>query len=601
LENDLRMAISKTAKTLLILGSIFAALILVAVIGIVLILNFSGKASVANNSVLVLKITGDLPDYSAEDPTAQLFGMGQPQSFATLLSQIRKAKADSRLGAVLLDVQFPGIGWGKAEELRAAILDLKASGKPVFAYMEMGSNKEYYIASAAEKIFLPPSGDLNINGFAANAMFYRGSLDKLGVEPEFIQIGKYKNAPDQYMRKDMAEGQREVLNSILDDLMNRYTVAISDARKKTPEDVKAIIDNAPYNAPKAKALGLIDDALYRDQVYDELKSKLGYKADDKLRIVTSADYRDVTSESLGLNKGEEIAVIYASGGIVSGRSSSGGFGGGEVSGSDTVAKAVNDAAADTAIKAIVLRVDSPGGSALASDIMWHAIENAKAKKPIVVSMSDYAASGGYYIACNANKIVAQESTLTGSIGVFMGKMSTKGLYEWTGVSNEYVLRGKNAGIFRESEKWTPEERAKMEEQTKSIYYDNFVPKVAKGRGKTVEEVDSIAQGHVWTGLQGKKNGLVDEIGGMEKAIEIAKQLANLPAEKEVRRVVFPEPKPFLETFFESTSASVKAEQQKAMVEALPKDAQRALRYAWTLEQMSQGNAMLMLPFELEIK
>ncbi len=596
------MAISKTAKTFLILGGIIFALVLVGIIGIALIVEFSGKPSVANNSVLVLKITGDLPDYSAEDPTAKLFGLGQPQSFTSLLTQIRKAKADARLGAVLLDVQFPSIGWGKAEELRNAIVDLKTSGKPVYAFMEVGSNKEYYIATACDKIFLPPSGDIYVNGFAANVMFYRGALDKVGVEPEFIQIGKYKNAPDQYLRKDMSESHREVLNSILDDLSGRYTNAIAESRKKTPEDVKTLIDNAPFNATKAKEVGLIDDALYRDQVYEELKTKLGYKTEDKLRIVNGSDYREVTSESLGLNKGEEIAIIYASGGIVSGKSNSGGFGGGEVAGSETVSRAIDDAVADDAIKAIILRVDSPGGSALASDIMWHSIEKAKAKKkPVVVSMSDYAASGGYYISCNADKIVAQESTLTGSIGVFMGKMSTKGLYEWTGISNEYILRGKNAGIFRESEKWTPEERAKMEEQTKAIYYDSFVPKVAKGRNKSVEEIDSIAQGHVWTGLQGKKNGLVDEIGGMEKAIEIAKQLAGLPAEKEVKRVIFPEAKPFLETFLESASASVKSEQQKTLVEALPKDVQKTLRYAWTFEQMSQGNVMLMLPYELEIK
>ena len=172
-------------------------------------------------------------------------------------------------------------------------------------------------------------------------------------------------------------------------------------------------------------------------------------------------------------------------------------------GSDTIVEAINDAADDKSIKAIVLRVDSPGGSALASDLMWHAIENAKAKKPVVVSMSDVAASGGYYIACNANKIVAEPSTITGSIGVFMGKPVVKGLYDWLGVTNEYVMRGKNAGIFRETEKWTPEERAKMEEQTNTIYFDNFVPKVAKGRSKTDEEVNTLGQGRVWTGTQAK--------------------------------------------------------------------------------------------------
>ena len=275
-------------------------------------------------------------------------------------------------------------------------------------------------------------------------------------------------------------------------------------------------------------------------------------------------------------------------------------------GSDTVVDAVNDAANDSTIKAIVLRVDSPGGSALASDLIWYAIEQAKAKnKPVVVSMSDVAASGGYYIACNANKIVAEPTTLTGSIGVFMGKPVVKGLYDWLGITNQYVMRGKNAGIFRETEKWTPEERAKMEQQTQNIYYVNFVPKVANGRNKTNEEVDTLGQGRVWTGTQAKENGLIDEFGGLEKAIEIAKQLANLPADKDVRRVVFPAPRPFFQTMFGNNeeSARMTSEQkaQQALAESLPEDARRALRYAELFDRMKRGEAMLMLPFELNIK
>lgn len=595
------MAMSKTAKTLLIIGGIFLAIILVSVIGIALMLEFAGKPSIAKNSVLVLKVSGDLPDYTPEDPLAKAFGMGGGQSFSSLLTQLRKAKVDDRLGAVLLDIQFPQIGMGKADELRDAIKDVRSSGKPVYAFMEMGSNKDYYIATACDKVFLPPAGDLAINGLAANVMFYRGTLDKLGVEPEFIQIGKYKNAPDQYLRKDMAEGHREVMNAILDDYFSRMTNAIADSRKKSPEDVKAIIDNAPYNAIKAKELGLIDGAIYRDEVYNELKKTLGYEDKKELELVGGNEYKEIPSSSLGLNNGAEVAVIYASGGIVSGKSSNGGIGGGgQMSGSDTLVRAINDAAEDESIKAIVLRVDSPGGSALASDLMWHALENAKAKKPLVVSMSDYAASGGYYIACNANKIVAEPSTLTGSIGMFTGKMSLKGLYNWAGVSNEYLLRGKNAGLYRESEKWTPEEHAKMVESANTVYYDNFVPKVAKGRGKTAEEINAIGQGHVWTGFQAKDKGLIDEFGGLEKAIDIAKELANLPAEKDVKRVVFPSPQPFFETLFDSDNTSVKEETQKAMIESLPKELQRTLRFAKMFEQMN-GQNMMLLPFEMEIK
>ncbi len=594
---------SKTSKTLLIIGGVVIVCVMVGIIAIALFADSLGRPSVPENSVLVLNISGDLPDYVPEEPLAKAFGVPQTQSFTSLLTQIRKAKVDNRIGAVLLDINFPGIGWGKADELRDAITDLRTSGKPVYAYMELGMNREYYIASAAEKIFVPPSGSLYVNGFAAEAMFFKGSLDKLGVETDVIQIGpKYKNAPDQYTKTEMGEGQKEVVNALLDEYYGRFTSAISTSRGKAVEDVKAMVDSAPFTAVQAKSQGLIDDAIYREQVDAELKNRLGYKEDTKLRTISGGKYREIPSDSLGLNKGEKVAVIYASGAINSGRSSNGMING-QMVGSDTIVSAVNDAAADRSIKAIVLRVDSPGGSALASDLMWYALENAKAKKPVVVSMSDVAASGGYYIACNANKIVAEPSTVTGSIGMFMGKPVIKGLYTWLGITNQYTMRGKNAGIFRETEKWTPEEREKMVEQANAVYYDNFIPKVAKGRNKTTEEANTLGQGRVWTGTQAKANGLIDEFGGLEKAIDIAKQLAELPAEKDVRRVVFPEPRPFFESFFSGeTTADIKErEAQEAVISALPADIRKLFRYAALFDQMQNGQALAMLPFELEIK
>ena len=588
---------------MLILGGILIAFVLVSIIVLALFAENLSRPSVAQNSVLVLSISGELPDHSPEQPLARAFGVSQPQSFTSLLTQIRKAKVDKRVGAVLLDINFPGIGWGKADELRDAIADLRTSGKPVYAYMEIGSNMEYYIATSAEKIFLPPSGDIYINGLAAEAMFYKGSLDKLGVEVDAIQIGpKYKSAPDRYTKKEMGDGQKEVTNALLDEFFGRFTNAIAAARKKTPEDVKALIDNAPFNATQAKANGLIDDAFYREQVDAELKSRLGYSDTDKLRTISGSRYREIPSDSLGLNNGERVAVIYASGAITSG-SSGGGPLDGETVGSDTVVAAVNDAADDKSIKAIVLRVDSGGGSALASDLMWYALENAKAKKPVVVSMGDAAASGGYYIATNANKIVAEPSTITGSIGIFVFKPNIKGFYDWIGISNEYTMRGKNAGIFRATEKWNPDERAKMESQISSVYYDSFVPKVAKGRNKTVEEVNTLGQGRVWTGTQAKANGLIDEFGGLEKAIEIAKQLAELPADKDVRRDILPAPKPLFEELF-GTEAAVKTNEQRAqeaLLLSLPEDMRRTFRYMALFDEMNRGKAMMMMPFELRIK
>ncbi|MEZ5427677.1 MAG: signal peptide peptidase SppA [Pyrinomonadaceae bacterium] len=592
---------SKTAKVFLILGGICVVAVLVAVIGIALMAETLGRPNVPENSVLILNVSGELPDYSPDDPMARVFGINQPQSFTSLLTQLRKAKADKRIGAVLLDISFPQIAWGKADELREAIKDFRTSGKPIYSYMEIGMNKEYYIASATEKIYLAPGGDLYVNGFAANAMFYRGSLDKLGIEPDFIKIGKYKNAPDQYTRKEMSDEQREVINAILEEYYGRLVNGIAEARNKTPEDVKALIDNAPYHAKDAEAQGLVDGAIYRDQVYEELKKRLDYKAEDDLRIVSNSAYKEIPADSLGLNNGQRIAVIYASGAINIGSSQKSPFGG-ETVGSDTIVQAVNGAADDESIKAIVLRVDSPGGSALASDLMWHALEEAKKKKPVVVSMADVAASGGYYISCNASKIVAEPATITGSIGVFMGKPNVKGLYNWLGVSNEYILKGKNAGIFRETESWTEEERKKMEDQTNKIYYDDFVPKVAQGRNKSPEEVNNLGQGRVWTGTQAKENGLIDEFGGLEKAIAVAKELAQIPAENEVSRVALPKPPTLFETIFGGGYMQTKEEAaQEALVKTLPEDARRALRYAELLDQMKQGKAMLIMPYELEIK
>lgn len=597
------MATSRGTKIFLIIGGIIFALFIVAIIGLFLIADSFGRPGVPENSVLVLSVSGELPDYVPEDELAKALGVGQTQSFIGLLTQLRKAKIDKRIGAVLLDIDSPGIGWGKAEELRDAIKDFRASGKPLYSYMESGFNREYYIATAGDKIFLPPPGDLWINGFAAEATFYKGSLDKLGIEAEVIQIGpKYKNFPDQYTKKEMGEGQREVINAILDEYLGRFSTAIAETRKKSVEDVKGIIDNAPYNAGEAKQQGLIDDALYQEQVYEELRKTLGYKDGEKVRTIRGGQYREIPSDSVGLNNGERVAVIFASGAITGGRSNDGTFGG-QMVGSDTVVQAVNDAANDTSIKAIVLRVDSPGGSALASDLMWYALENAKAKKPVVVSMSDVAASGGYYIACNANKIIAEPTSITGSIGVFSGKPVIKGLYDWLGITNEYVLRGKNSGIFRESEKWTPDERAKMEEQANNIYFNNFIPKVAKGRNMSVEQANELGQGRVWTGTQAREKGLVDEFGGLEKAIDIAKQLANLPADKDVRRIVFPAPRPFIETIFGDPESTQTKEQiaQKAFADSLPPAARRGLRFAEIMNNMKRGEMMMLMPFELEIK
>ena len=594
---------SGTRKTVLIILGIFGALILAAIIGIAILWASlrRGEPSIRDNSVLTLRVAGPLPDYSPDDPFKKWFG-GPDQSLTGLIMSFKKAKVDKRIKAILLDVNLSGVGWGKAEEIRDAITDFRSSGKPVYAYVEFGLNKEYYIATACDKIIVPPPGELFINGLAADVMFFRGSLDKLGIYPDIFQIGKYKSVGDMFTQKQMTDAHREYINSMLDDLYNHYVNAIAQGRHKTPDEVRALIDNAPYGAAKAKEAGLVDETLYRDDVEKEFKKLLGYKDTDTFTPVRSADYRDVSPESLGLNKGEKIAVIYASGDIGSGSSENSPSGDQSI-GSDTVAKALNDAAADNTIKAVVLRVDSPGGSGLASDIIWHAVEATNQKKPVVVSMSDVAASGGYYISASASKIIAQPSTITGSIGVVAGKPVMRGFYDWLGISNEYVLRGKNAGMFRETEKFSDDERAKFEDWIKTTYYQDFVPKVAQGRHKDAQYVDSVGQGRVWTGAQAKDRGLVDDFGGLDKAIEVAKQLAKIPADKGVQRVILPYPTTFLQELLNggSENSNTQVEQQRAVFAALPEDARRALRYMQLMDRMKNGESMLLMPYDIRVK
>lgn len=599
------MAMSTTRKVVLAITGIVLGVVLIGfvVVAIFVAAIRGDQPSVRDNSVLALKVSGPLPDYVPDNPLNRLFAT-PPQSLSSLLTQFRKAKTDKRIKAIILDVDASETGWAKAEELRSAIEDFRTSGKPVYAYMEMGFNKDYYVATACDKIYMPPPGELFITGLAADVMFFRGSLDKLGIYPDVYQIGKYKNAGDTFTQKQMTKEHREVVNALLDDFYGRQTEAIARARGKSADDVRKLIDNAPYNSIQARDAGLIDGAMYRDELEKEVKKALGYGENDELRVVKASDYRKITQESLGLNKGEKIAIVYAAGDIMSGGSQFG-TGGQEVIGSESLVRILNEVRDDKSIKAVVLRIDSPGGEGLASDIIWRGIESLKAKKPVVVSMSDVAASGGYYIACNANKIVAQPSTITGSIGVVGGKPVIKGFYDWIGISNEYVLRGTNAGMFRESEKFSDSERAKFQEFLKSTY-DDFTSKVAKGRGKDQAYIDSIGQGRVWTGKQGKENGLVDEYGGLDKAIELAKQLANIPADKGVQRVIRPIPPTLFEQLFNDPGeadarATTETQQQAALLAAMPEDVRRTFRYVRMMDRMKAGQSAYLLPFSLRIR
>ena len=600
-----RMAgsIKRISKKILLALGVVNAVIFLLIVAIFWFVNYrTNNPYLSHNTVLVLRIDGPLPDYAYPDSLSGRFLGGPTQSLTGITEQLRKAKTDVRIGAVLLDIRSFEAGWGKADELRAAIDDFRSVQKPIYAYVESGSNKEYYVATACQRIYMPPVSDLNITGLDAHTMFYRGAMDKFGVFLDNYQIGKYKNAPEQYTRSSMSEGQREVTNSLLDDQFNRYVSAIAESRKKTDEAVRGLIDRAPFSATDAVKEGLVTAAAYRDEVDNILKKVLGYRDDQKLELISDADYRRVTPESLNLNQGPHIAVVYVSGAIGPGKSVEGSLFVDAAVGSDTIVTALKEARDNDEIKAIVLRIDSPGGTTTASDVIWGAIESAKKKKPVVVSMGDAAASGGYYIAAAANRIIAQPSTHTGSVGVYSSKPVVKGLYSMLGISSEHVSRGKNAALYRDNEAFTSNERKLFEGMLQDFYYQQFLPKVATGRNREVKYIDSIGQGRVWSGAQAKEIGLVDEFGGLDRAIEVAKELAKIPTYQEIERVILPKPRSFVQQFFnKGDKAEISAQQQQAVLSALPQDVQRTLKYASFFDRFKPGEMLAMTPFEIEIK
>lgn len=600
-----RMAgsVKRISKKILLALGVVNALIFLLIVGMVWFVNYrSRNPYVSHNTVLLVRLEGALPDYAYPDAFASRFLGGPTQSLTGIAEQLRKAKADKRIGAVLVDIRSFNAGWAKADELREAIYDFRQSNKPIYAYLEANSNKEYYIAAACQRIYIPPVRDLYINGLDAETMFLRGALDKFGVLIDNYQIGKYKNAPEQYTRRNMSDGQREVMNSLLDDQFNRYVSAIAKSRKLTDEAVRALIDRAPFGATEAVKEGLVSGTLYRQDVENLLKKTLGYRDDQKLELMSDSEYRRITPESLGLNEGEQVAVIYISGAIGPGRSADGAFFIDPVAGADTIVNAIKEARDNDAIKAIVLRIDSPGGTTTASDVIWGAIETAKQKKPVVVSMSDNAASGGYYIAANANRIIAHPSTQTGSIGVYSSKQVVKGLYEKLGITSEHISRGKQAAIFRDDEPFTAAERKLFEGRLNEFYYQEFLPRVAKGRNRDVEYIDSVGQGRVWSGAQAKEVGLVDEFGGLDRAVEVAKELASIPKDKEIRRVILPTPRSFVQQLLtKGDKAEISLQQREAILSAFPEDVRRTFKYALFFERLKSGEMLALTPYQLEIK
>jgi protease-4 len=527
----LRKASTVSARrgVLLVLGFILVAVSL-SIAGMWLTASMGGRrVSVPSSTALVLRLDGDLDEVEGAG-LFDRFAEG-PATVRGLVSALARAKADSRVKGLVIEPAGAGPFWAKSQEIRDAILDFRKSGKKTVAFLEYGGEQEYFLATACEKIVLLPTSVLDVKGMATYEVFLRGAFDKMGVTPDFVQIGDYKTAVNTFTQRTFTPAHREMTTSLNHDAFDQLIQTIATARKKSPETVRALIDEGPFLAEDALAAGLVDQLLYRDEV--EEQAGLG--------DIDTTDFSDyvrappaVTAFSLSARP--KVAIIYAVGTIASGEGPAG-----DIAGSDTLVEYINQAADDRAVKAIILRVDSPGGSSIASDVIWRALMLAREEKPLIVSMGDLAASGGYYIAMPGHVIVAQPGTLTGSIGIYTGKFAIDGTLAKLGASVETVSEGRRAEMDSPVKPFSPADRAKIEQQVQA-FYDQFVTKVAEARKTTPEKIDAVAQGRVWTGRQAKGIGLVDELGGLDRALAIAKERAKIAATADVDVVIYP-PRP----------------------------------------------------------
>jgi len=455
-------------------------------------------------------------------------------------SPLQRAKKDKTVKGAVLRLGIGGYSIAKTQEMRDAILDFRASGKKVICYMEVVGNSGYYLATACDKILLNPAGYLSLNGLRSEVTFYKGILDKIGVEADLYSVGKYKSASEMFTRESMSHAYRESLNSLLDDLSDQVVSGIAEGRNTSPDQVWKRIDEGPYTAKEAMKAGLVDALIYEDQLEEVAEQAFG-KGTTGLAF-KYYERRQYHKYDWGETPG--LAIIYATGMMLPGKNmltetqASPLLPFPQIMGSETITDAIKKARKDSSIKAIVLRINSGGGSVFASDLIWREAMLAKNEKPLIVSMSGAAASGGYYIAAPADVIVAEPGTVTGSIGVIAGKFSLRGIYDKLGIKKEIFKRGENSDIYSTYDVFTHEQREIVNRQIREMY-DDFVGKVAQGRNMTVEAVQKIAQGRVWTGRQAKDNGLVDESGGLQLAVSIAKSKAGLKPDESVDIVALP--------------------------------------------------------------
>jgi protease-4 len=576
---------------------VFSVLGFVLLIGLVAFIGSSGTSkTVASNSVLELKL--DKP-ISERKQSADLLGSGGATTGLVGLKEvIGRAKEDDDIKGILLNLELVQGGMASLEEVRDALLDFKKAGKFIVAYHEITSEKSYYLSSVANEIYLHPQGTLEFNGLSSEVMFYKRLFDKAGIEPYIFRVGSFKSAVEPFFRENFSDSARYQTVSYLNSLNDHMLGQVAASRQIAAPRLKVISDSMlVHNAKDALRLKLVTKLGYYDEVQDYLRRKLGVKADEKPSVVSLSDYQDAdkADEKEGKTSGNRIAVIYAEGDIVTGRGSDDNIG------SDKFAEAIRKARLDDKVKAVVLRINSPGGSSLASDIIYREVVLTKKVKPIIASMSDVAASGGYYIAMACDTIVAHPNTITGSIGVFGVLPNIEPLLaDKLGITVDRVTTGKFSDLPTITRALSPYEKQQMQLEVNDIYAD-FTSKAAAGRHMPVERLRRIASGRVWSGSEGKKIGLVDVLGSYEDALKIAAGRAHLKADDyQVQRL--PRQKSAVEKFFSRFTSDDDEDQAAAearLLQAKLGPLYPAVRQYQQLMQMRGVQARL--PYELEIK
>jgi protease IV len=566
---------------------VVAGCILAGLTGIVMVLALARlgdtKPTVENESTLILDLQGGVPERSQVELPFPALQSKSPATVQQMWALLRNAADDPKIEAAVLMPRGVSMGWGKMQEIRDGLLKFKESGKPLIAYLRNPGAREYYLATAADKVYFAREDFLNLKGLRIEAMYLKGTLDKLGVKVEIEHAGKYKDAGDMFSKSEMSPATREVLDSVLDELYAHLLTVIAESRDLSVDAVRGHLDDGPFLASQALEIGLIDGLNYEDEMYELLRTELGH---EKLRKVGYRTYLAATSDTSSEGR-ERIAVVVGSGSIYGG-SGGGGWGEEQAIWSRSFSKVLRRVRDDESIKAVILRVDSPGGDAIASDEILREVRLLSEKKPMVISMSDVAASGGYYIAMTGDPVVAYPYTVTGSIGVIYGKVNLRGFYDKIGVQKQILKRGRFADIDSDYTPLNSETRAKLKEGIDAVY-DSFLGVVSEGRDRPLEEIEPLAEGRVWLGVQAKENGLVDELGGLDRAIALVKQKAEIPEERKVQLVSYPRPKTFWEILMQENAGS--------LIEA----AVHELRGGVSIPKLPEPGMWRLMPYQIDVE